>query len=105
MGRARNPDIKRANQQHEYSLEQVAEMEKCRKDPVYFIQTYCRIQHPVRGAIPFELYDYQVDMLRAYQKHKSVVVLSARQTGKSTVSSMFLLWFAIFNFDKTILIA
>ncbi len=44
-------------------------------------------------------------MIEAYHKKQSVVVLSARQTGKSTVSSMYLLWFAMFHFDKTILIA
>jgi len=105
MARAKNPLIKKANAPTEYTLEQVKELDRCSKDPVYFIQTYCRIQHPVRGAIPFELYDYQIDMIRSFHERKSVVVLSARQTGKSTVSSMYLLWFAMFNFDKTVLIA
>lgn len=105
MARAKNPLIKKANTPVEITLEQVKELERCASDPVYFIQNYCRIQHPVRGAIPFELYDYQIEMLEAYHERKSVVVLSARQTGKSTVSSMYLLWFAIFNFDKTVLIA
>ena len=77
----------------------------CKTDPVYFIENYCRIQHPIRGAISFDLYDYQKDMIRAYHEKKSVVVLSARQTGKSPVSSMFLLWFAMFHKDKTVLIA
>ena len=93
MPRAKNPLIKVAGDTHEYTLEQVQEFARCKNDPVYFIQNYCRIQHPIRGAISFELYDYQIDMLRAYQHKKSVVVLSARQTGKSTVSSMFLMWF------------
>lgn len=105
MARAKNPLIKKANAPTEYTLEQVQEFEKCAADPVYFIQNFCRIQHPVRGAIPFELYDYQIDMIRSFHEKKSVVVLSARQTGKSTVSSMYLLWFAMFNFDKTVLIA
>ena len=105
MPRAKNPFIKTAGEENEYTLEQFEELEKCSKDPVHFIQTYCRIQHPVRGAINFDLYDYQVEMIEAYLHKKSVVVLSARQTGKSTVSSMFLLWFAMFHFDKTILIA
>ena len=71
----------------------------------FFLKKYCLIQHPVRGAINFDLYDFQKDMIRAYHKKKSVVVLSARQTGKSTVSSMFLLWFAMFHKDMTVLIA
>lgn len=83
MGRARNPLIKKANTQHEFTPEQILELQRCVEDPVYFIQTYCRIQHPVKGAIPFELFDYQIDMIRAFHEHKDVVVLSARQTGKA----------------------
>ena len=105
MARVKNPLIKKANTPVEYTLEQVQELDKCRKDPVYFIQNFCRIQHPVRGAIAFDLYDYQIDQIRAYHEQRSVVVLSARQTGKSTVASMYLLWFAIFQDDKTVLIA
>ncbi len=40
------------------------------------------IQHPTQGAIPFNLYGYQKDMIRAYQANRYVIVLSARQTGK-----------------------
>ena len=100
-----NPLIKKAGTVSEYTFEQIQELRRCQQDPVYFIRKYCRIQHPVRGAIDFELYDYQIEMIENYHNHNYNIVLSARQTGKSTVSSMYLLWFAIFNFDKEILIA
>lgn len=102
---ARNPLIKRAGAETEYTNEQVKELIKCSEDPVYFIQNYCQIQHPVKGAIEFDLYDYQIKMIENYHQNRNNIVLSARQTGKSTTSSMYLLWFAIFHFDKTILIA
>ena len=35
---------------------QVAEIIKCGKDPNYFFKNYLKIQHPVRGLIPFEMY-------------------------------------------------
>lgn len=106
MSRAtKDPQIKRAGEQCEYTMEQVRELRRCQDDPIYFIKKYCRIQHPVRGAISFQLYDYQEEMIRNFHENRMNIVLSARQTGKSTVSSMYLLWFAIFNFDKTILIA
>lgn len=63
------------------------------------------IQHPTRGAIPFEMYSYQEDMMRAYQRNRFNIVLSSRQTGKSITSAIYLLWFAIFHFDKKILVA
>lgn len=105
MARSRNPNLKKANQQGEYTHQQVLELKRCAEDPVYFIKTYVKIQHPIRGSIPFELYDYQEDMVRTFHNNRYTVVLSARQTGKSQTAGAYLLWFAIFHFDKTILVA
>ena len=33
---------------------------KCAQDPAYFMKKYCMIQHPIKGKIPFELYDYEI---------------------------------------------
>ena len=35
------------------------EYQKCASDPIYFMKKYCMIQHPVRGKIPFHLYQFQ----------------------------------------------
>jgi len=105
MSAKRNDKIKKANQELEYTPEQMAELHKCSKDPVYFAKTYVKIQHPKRGAIPFELYDYQIDLFNSFQSNRYSIILSARQTGKSICSAIYLLWFAMFHFDKRILIA
>lgn len=91
--------------EHEYTPEMVRELLKCAKDPAYFISTYVQIQHPMKGMIPFDLYPYQVKMLHTMQNNRKTIVLSARQTGKSQTSAAYLLWYALFNEDKTILIA
>jgi hypothetical protein len=101
----KNPRIKRAHEEMEYTPEQVKELIKCSQDPIYFIENYVMIQHPIKGAIKFELYDYQRTLIYNYQHNRYNIVLSARQTGKSTTSAAFLLWYAIFNEDKTVLIA
>lgn len=101
----KNPNIKRANTELEYTAEQIFELKRCAQDPVYFISTYVKVQHPVDGLIPLELRDYQIEMVEAYKDNRFNVVLSARQTGKSAVAAAFLLWYSIFNFDKTVLIA
>lgn len=105
MARAKNPRLKRPNQEQEYTSEQIMELKRCKQDPIHFIKTYVKIQHPTRGAVPFELYDYQEDMIRAYHENRWVAVLSARQTGKSITSAAYILWYAMFHFDKTVLIA
>jgi len=101
----KNTSLKQANVTTEYTPKQVMELKKCANDPIYFIRKYVKIQHPTKGALPFELYKYQERMIDAFQNNRFTVVLSARQTGKSSVSAAYLLWYAIFHFDKTILIA
>ena len=32
---------------------------RCANDPVYFLKKYSFIQHPIKGKIPFALYDFQ----------------------------------------------
>ena len=102
---SKNPYLKKAHSQSEMTPEQVMELKRCIADPVHFIKTYVRVQHPTKGSIPFDLYPYQVEMVRNFQRGRYNIVLSARQTGKSATSAAYLLWFATFNFDKTILIA
>lgn len=83
MAIRKNSNLKKANIEVEYTYEQVQELKKCASDPVYFIRSYVRIQHPKRGEIPFDLYDYQEDMVNAYNTFQYVITLSARQTGKA----------------------
>ena len=103
---AKNWDrVKKSGLDHEYTPEQLMELRKCKKDIVYFCRKYVKIQHPVKGSIPFKLYPYQIKMLKAYQARRFVVVLSARQTGKSITSAIYLMWYAMFHKDQNILIA
>lgn len=100
-----NPGLKKSNQLSEYTQEQIIELARCARDPIYFIRNYIKIKHPKRGKISFDLYDYQEDLIRMYMGNRFNIILSARQTGKTETSCAFLLWYAIFHPDKTVLIA
>ena len=66
------------------------EIVRCGRDPVYFTNTYARISEPMRGLIPFDLYDFQKQALKDFTKHRFSVILKARQLGISTtVTLMF----------------
>ena len=80
------------------------EIVACGKDPVYFIRKYVKIQHPVRGLIPFILFDYQEELVRDLQKNRLNVVLKARQLGISEIVSAFVLWMILFRRDKNVVI-
>lgn len=100
----RNTRLKKAGIVQEYTPEQIEELVKCMEDPIYFAKTYVKIKHPIRGKIPFGLYPYQEEMMRMFMGNRYNILLSARQTGKTETSCAFLLWFAIFQSDKTVLI-
>lgn len=99
-----NPFLKKAHASTEMTYEQIEELKKCMLDPVYFIKKYVYVLHPKHGRIKFDLYDFQEELVHAYQSKRYNIVLSARQTGKTETSCAYMLWFAIFNSDKTILV-
>ena len=101
----KNPKLKKAHTEAEYTPEMLAELKKCREDVIYFCRNYVYIKHPTRGQILFDLYDYQEEVLNNYVNNRLNILLSARQTGKTETTGAYILWFAIFNKSKEILIA
>jgi len=84
--------------------QQVNEIVRCGKDPAYFIRKYAKIQHPLKGTIPFDLYPFQEECLQVFQDNRFNIVLKSRQLGLSTVSAAYATWMAIFYKDKNILV-
>ena len=80
------------------------EYQKCAVDPVYFMKKYCYIQHPIKGRLLFNLYDYQEDALTTFEDKKYTIVLKGRQIGLSTVVACYALWMMIFHKDKNVLV-
>ena len=77
---------------------------KCVEDPVYFMRKYCTIQHPHRGKMKFELYDFQEDCLREFHDNRYNIILKSRQLGISTLSAGYSLWMILFHADKNVLV-
>lgn len=74
------------------------------RDPVHFIRNYVKIQHPVRGLIPFDLFDYQEELLASFRESRSNGVLKARQLGVSEITAAYIAWLVLFHRDKNVLI-
>lgn len=83
--------------------EVVREIIKCGKDPVYFINNFVKISHPVQGLISFKLYPFQEDCIKQFQDYRFNIVLKARQMGLSTATAGFILWMILFHREKTVL--
>jgi hypothetical protein len=78
-------------------------------DPVagylYFMDNFFMIQHPTRGSMHYHPWDFQKELIETYHKYRFSINLMARQTGKSTSAAGYLLWYAMFVPDSTVLIA
>ena len=83
---------------------QIKEIIRCGKDPVYFMNKYLKIQHPMKGLIPFKTYPFQDDCVQHFNKHRFNIILKSRQLGISTLVAAYSVWQAIFYKEKNILI-
>jgi len=99
---------KKANQRETFTDAQIINLSKC-MDPKdgydYFARQFAFIQHPVKGKLLFDPYDYQTRLLNSYHNHRFNINMLPRQTGKTTTAAIYLLWYAMFHPDQTILIA
>jgi hypothetical protein len=100
--------IKKPHLQMAYSTEQALELIKC-SDPVtgplYFLENFFYIQHPTKGKLLFNPFEFQVRLINTYHNNRQSIALCPRQVGKTVSSAGYLLWYAMFNPDSTILIA
>lgn len=97
-----NPLLKRAYESINYTPQMVSEWIKCSKNPVYFIENYMKIITLNEGLQPFKPYPYQKKMIKSFVDNRYSIVTTARQAGKSTTTVAFILWYIIFNKDKTV---
>jgi hypothetical protein len=99
---------KKANQKETYSEEQIQDLLQC-MDPndgyLYFAKHFAHIQHPVKGKLLFDPYEYQLRLLHSYHNYRFNINMMPRQTGKTTCAAIYLCWYAMFHPDQTILIA
>jgi hypothetical protein len=94
--------LKKTNQNIEWTEDLVQEYVKCQQDPVYFTENYMKIISINEGLTSFHMYEYQKEMVRSFKENRYSIVTTARQAGKSTTTCAFILWYIIFNPDKTV---
>ena len=77
-----NQLLKKSGVKIDFTQEQIEEYIKCAQDPIYFIENYIKIVHVDKGVVPFELYNFQKEMVEAIHKNRRVVGRIGRQSGK-----------------------
>jgi hypothetical protein len=99
---------KKANTKETYTEEQIQDLMQCmdpEKGYLYFASKFAYIQHPVKGKLLFEPFEYQLGLMDTYHNYRFNINMMPRQTGKTTCAAIYLAWYAMFNPDQTILIA
>jgi len=96
-----NPLLKRVGVKVPFTEEQVEEYIKCSKDPVYFAK-YIKIITLDHGLVPFNMYDFQKDMIRVFHENRFVITKCPRQVGKTTTAVAYLLWTILFQDSQNV---
>ena len=92
-----NPLLKKANVPVEFTKEQIQEYQKCMDDPIYFIQEHMKIVSLDEGLVPFNMYDFQKNMVQTFHDNRFTICKLPRQSGKSTTIIAYLLHYVLFN--------
>ena len=92
-----NPNLKGTGVSVDWTPESVEEYKKCMESPLYFIKNYVQIVNVDRGLVPFDMWDFQEDMINHFHDERFVICKMPRQTGKSTTIISYLLHFVLFN--------
>jgi len=94
----------RGSEERGEGFDPVQEYHQCADDVLYFIERYIKIKHPAQGVIPFEMYDFQKELVTLINDKDRVIVNKSRQTGVSTLTAAYALWMALFKRHKSIMI-
>ena len=100
--------IKTPHKAISYTQQQIDEFADCADSvngPIYFMDNFFYIQHPTKGRMLYHPFEYQVRLIHTYHNYRYSISLMPRQTGKSTSAAGYLLWYAMFVPDSTILVA
>lgn len=90
----------------QYTQQQILELVMCSEDPIYFIEKYVKIQHPVHGATPVKWHPYQKRYLRTVHSADSTPLIGAfgRQMGMTTMMCAYTLWESLFKSNTSTMI-
>jgi len=82
----------------------VAEIKKCTEDVQYFASNYFYIVTSDDGKQKIKLYTVQKRALKALQKYRFNIINASRQTGKTTLMTIYALWMTCFEEYKRVVI-
>lgn len=80
-------------QTFEYDSHKINEVKKCSRDIIYFVENYVKIKSIANGEESLiVLYKKQREVLKTMSESKKFCLEAARQSGKTLLSQLYILW-------------
>ncbi len=98
-----NENILRKDALFKWTDDMREELKLCAKSILHFAENHFYIITE-DGKRKIELYKYQKNLLKAFKNNRFNVILSSRQSGKTTTITIYALWLVCFQSDKRITI-
>ena len=96
-------NLRKPKLQFQYTREEMLELKRCARDPIYFAKKYCRL-FTESGYITVNLRDYQRELVNGFLDHRMCILMASRQIGKTVTASVFMLWYMLFHKEKNVLV-
>jgi len=77
--------VKKPNTLQTYTEEHIQDIIKCMDDAsgyMHFAKHFAYIQHPVKGRLLFNPYEFQKRLLKGYNEYDQIICMLPRQSGK-----------------------
>lgn len=99
-----NSNLPSADMGFEWNPQMVKELKKAKQNILYFAENFFYIVNLDKGKMKIPLYASQKRVLRSLRDNRFVACLASRQTGKTTMMTIYALWIACFQEDQRILV-
>jgi hypothetical protein len=99
-----NENILRKDATFKWTDAMIDELKLCSKSILHFAENHFYITTLDEGKKKIELYKYQKRLLKAFKSNRFNIVLSSRQSGKTTTITIYALWLVCFQDDKRVTI-
>lgn len=101
-----NEQLRAAGEAVEMTPEEIQMYARCKEDIFYFSNFFYIIS--AEGEAPIKLREYQERLLKSIvtkvPDKNNRIIMMGRQSGKTTIATLYLTWYALFNRSKTIAI-
>lgn len=91
---------------YQYDKDRVAVIKKCHSDILFFAESFFYIVNLDDGKEKIKLHDFQKEALLNFMKYRKNIMCFSRQSGKTTLLTIYALWLCtFFEYQSVVIVA